>query len=98
MSKPSQSLTILQRLARADQSAVQDCLETYGAVVWALAKKYTCSSEEAEIITEQIFLDIWHYAAHFDPDKCSEYKFVVFLVLRQRIRQTRKNNSLKATK
>jgi RNA polymerase sigma-70 factor (ECF subfamily) len=94
----SQPLTILQRLARADRSAVQDCLEAYGAVIWALAKKYTRSSKEAEIITEQTFLEIWKCAVHFDPNKCSENKFIAFLVLRQQMRQLRKSKSMKAAK
>ena len=53
------SLSILQRLANNDRTAVKDCLETYGGLIWSLAKKNTSSSEEAESVTIQIFADIW---------------------------------------
>lgn len=53
------SLSILQRLANNDKTAVKDCLDTYGGLVWTLAKKYTSSNEEAESVTIQIFADIW---------------------------------------
>ncbi len=80
----SESLAILQRIAEADKTAVNDCIGCYGNLVWALARKYTDSSEEAEGATEEIFLDLWRYAACFDPAKFDETVFV-FLVARRRL-------------
>ena len=55
-------LTILQRLDKKDKTAVKDCLDTYGNVIWALAKKFTSTIDEAETATAEIFTDVWRYA------------------------------------
>ncbi len=80
----TESLTILQRITEANRTAAQDCIETYGDLVWALARKYTDSSEEAETAAEEIFLDVWRYAARFDTTKFDEPVFV-FLLARRRL-------------
>ena len=82
---------ILQRIAQRDRTAVEDCLDAYGSRIWAMAKKNAASTEEAETITEEIFLEIWKHAARFDPDKCSETNFVMLLCLRHLIRRARKD-------
>lgn len=55
--------TILQRLNSHDKTAIEDCFDTYGGKIRALAKKFTRSGQEAEVVTEEIFQDIWIYAA-----------------------------------
>ena len=32
--------TLLPRIARGDESAVQLCLDRYGGLVWSLARRY----------------------------------------------------------
>ena len=76
------SSTILQRIAEADKTAVKECLDEHGNLVWALAKKFTDSIEDAETATEEIFLDIWKRAALFDGAKTSEDKFIFFVACR----------------
>ena len=49
-------LTILQRLVEKDKTAVTDCLDAYGNFIWALARKFTASSEEAEAAAQEILL------------------------------------------
>ena len=51
-------LTILQRIAERDQTAVKDCFDTYVNFIWAMARKFTNTTEEAEAATQEIFLDI----------------------------------------
>ena len=58
----SRALTIIQRLINKDKSAVKDCIDKYGGLIWTLAKKYTSSIEEAETATVEIFADVWRYA------------------------------------
>lgn len=86
------SSTILQRVALSDKTAVEDCLKAYGDFVWASAKKFTESGEEAEIFAREIFLDIWKNAARYDPHKCGELDFIRSLILRHILRQERKPN------
>ena len=50
-----ESLTILKRIVEADESAVENCIDTYANLIWAMAREHIDSLEEAEIITREIF-------------------------------------------
>lgn len=80
----SESSAILQRIGKTDKTAVKDCIDTYGNLVWALARKYTDSLEEAEAATQEIFLDIWRYAGRCDSTKFDKVTFI-FLIARRRL-------------
>ena len=41
--------TILRRVAAGDETAVNDCINQYGNLIWALAKKFTPKQEDAEM-------------------------------------------------
>lgn len=71
--------TVLQRIAQSDKTAIQDCINTYGDLVWAIARSKTDSLEEAERLSLEIFGDIWKYAEKFDSSKCSEIAFVTLV-------------------
>ena len=77
------SLTILQRIALTDENAVIECVETYGNLVWSMAKKYTDSPKAAETFAQSIFLDIWKYAGRFDPGRIDEITFISHLAHRR---------------
>ncbi len=81
--KKTKSLTILQRIANKDQTAVEDCIDTYGNFIWALARKFTASTEEAEASTEEIFIDIWRYSECADKLQSAECVLIA-LIARQR--------------
>ncbi len=68
--------TVFQRLAQLDKTAVKDCIDSYGKLIWALAKSKTNSLEEAESLTLEIFQDIWKYAERFDSNKFDEITFI----------------------
>ena len=70
---------ILSRVARADSSAIDECLSVYGGLVWSAAKKYTDSSQAAEIAAREIFQDIWQYAEFFDEKNSSEQNFILLI-------------------
>lgn len=82
--KGTKSLTILQRLAEKDATAVKDCVDAYGNFIWALAQKFTNSREEAEAATQEIFLDVWRFAEHGGYSRTTE-KLLIGLVARQRL-------------
>ncbi len=78
------SLTILQRIAEKDQTAVKDCFDTYGDFIWALASKFTASREEAEAAAQEIFVDIWRHAESDDQPQFTE-KHLIALIARRRL-------------
>lgn len=87
-----ETLTILKRIVEADKTAVENCIDTYGNLVWAMARKYTVSLEEAEMVTREIFLDIWRYAGRCDAAEFDEPAFII-LIARRRLIKHLSNNS-----
>ncbi len=79
-------LTIVQRIGKKDKTAVKDCIDTYGNFIWALAKKITASTEEAEAATQEIFTDIWRYSERTGKTQSAEEKLVAIIALRQLIK------------
>ncbi len=78
-------MTILQRIAGKDKTAVADCIDTYGDFIWALAQKFTGSAEEAEAATQEIFIDIWRYAEQHAEQPPAAEKLLIALIARQRL-------------
>ena len=82
---------ILQRIAEGDKTAVQDCLDTYGGLVWSLARRMLSNTDEAEDAVQETFIDIWKNAERFDENQASETTFVAMIARRRLIDRVRKN-------
>lgn len=85
------SSTILQRIAEKDKTAVEECIDTYGNLIWALAKKFTASNEEAEAATQEIFIDIWRNVESSAQAQTTEKLLVAKIALRRLIKDSRVN-------
>lgn len=81
--------SILQRIADGDQSAADECLRSYGGLVWSLARRMLRNTEDAEDAVQEIFLDVWKNADRFDPDQASETTFVAMIARRRLIDRIR---------
>lgn len=79
---------ILNRIASGDKTAVETCLNTYGGLVWSLARRM-CPND-AEDAVQEIFIDIWKNAARFDAAQASETTFVAMIARRRLIDRIRK--------
>lgn len=77
--------TVLQRIAQGDASAVQECIDGYGALVWSLTRRLCPSVAEADDVVQEIFIDLWKSAARFDPGTASEATFVAMIARRRLI-------------
>jgi len=84
----TETSTILQRIAERDKTVVKDCIDTYGNFIWALARKLTCSHEEAEAATEEIFTDIWQYCERDSNAQLVEEKLIAMIALRRLIKSS----------
>jgi RNA polymerase sigma-70 factor (ECF subfamily) len=80
---------ILKRIADGDRSAVQDCLDKYGGLVWSIARKMLRNTDDAEDAVQEIFVDIWKNAGRFDETKASETTFIAMLARRRLIDRIR---------
>jgi RNA polymerase sigma-70 factor (ECF subfamily) len=81
-----ESLTILQRIENKDRTAVEGCIDAYGNLIWALARKFTASTDEAETATLEIFQDIWRYSERTDKTQSAEKKRIALIALRRLIK------------
>jgi RNA polymerase sigma-70 factor (ECF subfamily) len=82
--------TLLQRIAAGDQAAVRDCLDRYGGLVWALARRFLGDSAEAEDAVQEVFVELWRGAGRFDPAQSAEATFVTMIARRRLIDRHRR--------
>ena len=83
------SLSLLERIAAGDESAVRECMDQYGGLVWTLARRFSESAADAEDASQEIFLEIWKSAARFDPARGSESLFITTVARRRSIDRLR---------
>lgn len=92
MNQHSKPQLILQRVASGDKSAVEDCVNAYGSVIWALAKNSAETAKEAEDIVLEIFGDLWKCAKNYEAIRCEEINFVA-LIARRRLKIRRRTSA-----
>lgn len=83
---------ILKRIALGDKTAVQDCLDTFGGLVWSIARKMMRNAEDAEDIVQEIFIDVWKNARRYDESQSSETTFIAMIARRRLIDRIRYSN------
>lgn len=88
---------VLERVAAGDENAVNECVQTYGSLVWSLAKRMTNNLTDAEDAVQEIFIELWQKAGRFDPQRSSESSFIAMVARRRlidRIRRTGRSPEL----
>ena len=81
--------SILERVAAGDTSAVGECMERYGDLVWSLARRYLRNAADAEDAVQDIFIDIWRSASRYDRYIASEVAFISTIARRRLIDKIR---------
>jgi RNA polymerase sigma-70 factor (ECF subfamily) len=82
--------SVLARIAQGDALAVRECIEEFGGLVWAIARRLTRSRADAEDAVQEIFTDIWRSAGRFDPAQGSEKVFITTIARRRLIDRMRR--------
>jgi RNA polymerase sigma-70 factor, ECF subfamily len=80
---------LLERIAAGDSTAVKECMDAYGSLVWAIARRMSYSVADAEDATQEIFLEIWKSAARYDSSRGSEAVFIATIGRRRLIDRMR---------
>lgn len=80
---------ILKRIASGDRTAVEDCLKSYGGLVWSIARKMLRNNDDAEDAVQEIFIDVWKNAGRFDESQSSETTFIAMIARRRIIDRIR---------
>lgn len=83
---------VLKRIASGDGTAVNDCINSYGGLIWSLAKKMLRNPDDAEDAAQEIFVDIWKNAGRFDESQSSETTFIAMIAKRRLIDRIRFQN------
>ena len=81
--------TLIERIAAGDRSAVAACIELYSGLVWSLARRFLTNSSDVEEVVQEIFIELWSKAAHFDSSRSSEATFVSMVTRRRLIDRVR---------
>jgi RNA polymerase sigma-70 factor (ECF subfamily) len=85
--------SVLTRIAQGDARAVRECIDQFGGLVWAIARRLTRSHADAEDAVQEIFTDIWRSAGRFDPAQGSEKVFITTIARRRLIDKIRRVSS-----
>ena len=67
-------------------------MDTYGGLVWSLARRFTESIADAEDASQEIFLEIWKSASRYDPSMGKESTFIATIARRRLIDRLRASN------
>lgn len=86
--------SILQQVAANDQSAMDECLNRYGGLVWALVKRRCPLQADAEDVVQEVFMDIWKNAHRYDPSIAEEPTFIAMITRRRLIDRSRRQQRL----
>jgi len=82
--------SILERIANGDGSAVAECMDQYGGLVWSIARRFATDTADAEDAVQEIFVTIWKNAGKFNPSIASEKTFLAMIARRRMIDRLRK--------
>ncbi len=81
---------LLHRVGDGDESAVSECIDRFGGLVWSLARRVGLPDAEAEDAVQEVFTAVWANAAKYDPSIASETAFVAMIARRRLIDRRRK--------
>jgi RNA polymerase sigma-70 factor (ECF subfamily) len=90
---PPGDAPLLPDVAAGDRAAVNRCIRRYGPLVWSLARRLSPTAEDAEDAVQEIFINIWRYAARFDRTRGSEKVFIAVIARRTLIDRLRSMKS-----
>lgn len=77
--------SILERVAKGETGAVQECIDRYGPLVYALARSFGRDVHAIEDAVQETFLQLWQVAPRFDPSRSNEATFVAMIARRRLI-------------
>ena len=86
------------RIAARDTAAVEECLIRYGDLVWSIARRFSATYADAEEAVQEIFVEVWRSAEHYDEKISSEAVYMTMIARRTLIdRKCRCDQELQAS-
>lgn len=84
--------SLLARVASGESSAMAECLDRYGGLVWSLARRHLSSHTDAEDAVQEIFIELWRVADRYEPSTASEPAFIATVARRRLIDRRRRQD------
>jgi len=81
---------LLNRVASQEPGSVQEFLDTYGGLIWSLARRFSDNAADAEDAVQEILVNIWQHAGRYDPEVAKEATFIAMIARRRLIDRRRK--------
>jgi len=68
---------LLKAIARSDESALGSLYDRYRVILFGLLVRILNSREEAEDVLQEVFIQVWRRAAHFDESRGRAFTWLV---------------------
>ena len=72
-------VALLKALAGKDEKAVSQLYDRYRVVLFGLLVRILNNREEAEDVLQELFLQVWHRAGDYDPNRGRPFTWLVTL-------------------
>ena len=76
---------VVALVARAEEAALSELYERYGAAAYRLARRIVRDPALAEDVVQESFLAIWRGAARFVPERARAVAWIMMLVHRRSV-------------
>ncbi len=63
----TEDVSLVQRVASGDSSALEKLYDRYGQAVYSLALRIVRDPQVAEELTQEVFVRLWRYAGTYEP-------------------------------
>lgn len=83
---------LLAQVASGVESAMNHCINKYGALVWSIVRRHVRNPSSAEDVVQETFTDLWKSAGKYNPAMGAENTFVGVLARRRAIDFVRKES------
>ena len=95
IARNEEDLKLMMRIVKRDASALSELYDRYSALVYSLALMMVKTTDEAEDLVQEVFMQVWNKAGAFAGDKGSVYTCVVTIARRKAIDRLRSSPSTK---
>lgn len=82
-------LAFMQRVAQGDEAAFPALYDALAARVHGLAVRVLRDAAHAEEVTQEVFLDVWRLARHYDPERGSVLSWAMTMTHRRAVDRVR---------